>query len=76
MLPTFCNVRVTLSVLPETGGKLVHFARVNVTVGKEVNRWTFLQVEALLTGVLVTFHLQAVLHVRINISFRVTFVSV
>jgi hypothetical protein len=76
MLPTFCNVRQTLSVLPETGGKLVHLAGVNIGVGKEVNSWTFLQIEAVLTRVLVTFHLQAVLHVRINISFRVTFVSV
>jgi hypothetical protein len=41
MLPTFCNVRLTLSVLPETDGKLVHLARVNIGVGKEVNSWTF-----------------------------------
>jgi len=76
MLPTFCNVRLTLSVFPETGGKLVHLARVNSGVGKEVNSWPFLQIEALLTRILDTFHLQAVLHVRIYISFRVTFVGV
>jgi hypothetical protein len=76
MLPTFCNVIQTLSVLPETGGKFVHIALVNIRVGKEVNNWTFLQIEALLTRVLVTLHLQAVLRVRISFSFRVTFVSV
>jgi hypothetical protein len=76
MLPTFCNARLTLSVLPETGGKFVHLARVNIGVGKEVSRWTFLQIEALLTRVLVTLHLQAVLRARISFSFRVTFVSV
>jgi len=77
MLPTCCNVRQTLSVLPETGGKFVHLARVNSGVGKEVNSWTFfLQIEALLTRVLVTLHLQAVLRVRISFSFRVTFASV
>ena len=58
-------------VLPETGANLVHLARVNIGVGKEVNSQTVLQVEGFNT-----FHLQAVLHVRINISFQLTFVSV
>jgi hypothetical protein len=37
MLPTFCSVRLTLSVLPETEGKLINLARVNFGVDKEVN---------------------------------------
>jgi hypothetical protein len=59
MLPTFCNVRLT-SALPETDDKLIHLARVNFGVGKEVKKngkvrgWGLYSTEALWLIVLLT----------------------